>query len=193
MKYSVKRLLTEDGDLVGYHLYSESGSLLLVADVITSAGGGHREQVRFVRPDGTMLATMSLATEQPDTPSSIPQDYVIIQDYAVYAIVTRRLRAKTDENPTPALFYTMEAEGSNWLILPAEDEPGDYYLYGQASWGARSFDSQVDRELPPQVGRIFPATGEAYQFEVELSSRRWRQTSLVILALVFLLDTTSDS
>jgi hypothetical protein len=189
MKYRVKRLQTEDRDPSGYQLFSETGSLLLVADFVAAAGAGQASQIRFIRPDGTLLATMGLTSESIKTQDAVCRDYVIIQDFAVYAIVTRREPLKQDaqEKPRP-VFYTLEAEGTNWLILPAADAVEHYILYGQISLAPLALDSIIDNELPPLVGDIYRHKDEESDVQIDLSSRRWRQTSLVILALALLLD-----
>lgn len=189
MKYRVKRLQTEDRNPGGYQLLSETGSLLLVADFPPTAGPGQESHIRFVRPDGTLLATMGLASEPIKTQDAACLDYVIIQDFAVYAIITRREPLKQDAQATPRpIIYTLEAEGTNWLILPTADTPDHFNLYGQVSLAPLALDNMLDNELPPLVAEIYRQEDDGSDIQIDLSSRRWRQTSLVILALAVLLD-----
>lgn len=189
MKYRAKRLQTEERDPIGYQLFSETGSLLLVADFVAAAGADQVTQVRFVRPDGTLLATMGLTSEAIKAQDVSCRDYVIIQDFAVYAIVTRREPLKQDgPEYLRHTFYTLEAEGANWLILPAAEAVERYALYGQVSLAPLALDSMMSNELPPLVGEIYRQKDEEGDVQIDLTSRRWRQTSLVILALALLID-----
>ncbi len=185
MHYRVKKLMIDaDQQTTGYNLLSEQGNLLLAGDLglATEAKEGLRE-MRFTRPDGTLLATMKFpAGEDPSAAEWVGTDFAVIQDYAVYAIFTPRQQ----EDNTPIL--TLEAEGGNWLVLPRAEPPNSFALFGQLPDGYHTFDRTVEAELPPQVGRVVPAEEEVYHFNIELTARRWRQTSLVVLALVFLLD-----
>jgi len=195
MRYCVKRLLSEDDTLVGYQLFSDSAKLLLVADVARYPEDASRRRVRFVRPDGTLLATMELPPEGEDTQVELNPDYAIIQDYAVYAIVSRRRFTADDEADAAkvgrAAFYTLETEGDSWLVLPATEAGNEFFLYGRFMDSVRAYDDLLENNLPPQIGHIYPVEGEEHYLEVELTTRRWRQTTLVVLALTFLLESLS--
>ena len=60
MNYRAKRLSSEDGAPTGYQLFSDAEKLLLVADLTTPPDDAPGREVRFVRPDGTLLATMGM-------------------------------------------------------------------------------------------------------------------------------------
>lgn len=186
MQYHVKKIMIEgDQQPTGYNLLSEQGNLLLAAGLGPIQEGEERlRQLRFTRPDGTLLATMQIpAGEETAVKGSAGTDFAVVQDYAVYAIFTPR-RQEDDGR-----ILTLEAEGGNWLVLPRPDPAGSFALFGQLPEGYHTFTRTVEAELPPQVGRVLPVgEEEEHHFKIELAARRWRQTSLVVLALVFLVD-----
>lgn len=183
MNYTIKRLTTDKAALASYHLFSESGNLLLVADAVTRSDN-QPPQVRFARPDGTLLATMNLpARDAEDRP-----DYAIIQDFAVYAIITMRQRPGAAPDTAFHTFFTLEAEGGNWLVLPRQEPAGSFSIHGQMPEGLHTYKNLVESDLPEPIGHIYRAGEGARDFVIELTTRRWRQTSLVVLALVYLLD-----
>ncbi len=183
MNYTIKRLTTDKAAPASYHLFSESGNLLLVADAVTR-GDSQPPQVRFARPDGTLLATMNL----PARDAGSRPDYAIIQDFAVYAIITMEHRPGAAPGSVFHTYLTLEAEGGNWLVLPRQQPPGSFNVYGQMPDGLHTYKNLVESDLPEPIGHVYQAEEGDRDFLVELTTRRWRQTSLVVLALVYLLD-----
>lgn len=95
MNLSVKRQPTEEKGQPEYHLFSETGTLLLRADLQGLAAGGNADRViRFVRPDNNLLATMKFVAPPAERENQKRDvDFVLVQDYAVYAIISRHTRA----------------------------------------------------------------------------------------------------
>ena len=93
MHYRVKKL-TAAGEqrASGYNLLSEQGNLLLAADLgQPTEAEGDLHQMRFTRPDGTVLATMKFPADREASAAAWEGiDFAVIQDYAVYAIFTPR-------------------------------------------------------------------------------------------------------
>ena len=194
MNLSVKRQPTEEKGQPEYHLFSETGTLLLRADLQGLAASGNADRViRFVRPDNNLLATMKFVAPPAERENQKRDvDFVLVQDYAVYAIISRHTRPGSEGLGGLDLYYTLEAEGDTWLALPESDPAGAFALYNRVPAGIGTYHRLTELDLPPSVGRVLPgaATGD---FQIELPARRWRQANLVLLAFVVLLRVLNRS
>jgi hypothetical protein len=151
-------------------------------------------QARFSRPDGERLATMDLP--RPGGPIDKKQNFAIIYEHAVYALITAMdLSSGTGSlvaaPPGTPLFdrLVIEAEGNRWLAFRwSEDVGGPLLVIYDAA--ASDLPVSVDPEavdLPEPIGLLEFGVGE-YDFELTLPAGRLAQGPLLGLALVYLID-----
>ncbi|MFW6042115.1 MAG: hypothetical protein ACOC9C_00370 [Chloroflexota bacterium] len=188
MDYLVKRLPPKAAGSPIYQLLEPGGAELMRAEQSTSAEPGQRRQLRLVRPDDRIVATMDLSqgtTENANGESDA--DYAIIHDYAVYAIFGVRRRSCLDEPSEKVTYFTLEVEGDTWLVLPHPESANCYAIYDEVPVGLNTYDSLTDVDLPAPSGSICRVSND-HTFEVDLSRYRLQHTKLIALGLVFLID-----
>ena len=188
MRFGIKRLGAGGRNGRRYHLFDEAGRIKVVADRGSpwlAAESNHH--VRFARPSGDMVASMGLASHVSQSGSGHRYaSYAIIVNHAVYAIINEYYDSTKTEG-TFATHFTVEVEGMQWLVL--EQAEGDLYfrLYDQAPTDLTIYNEPIEARLPEPVGQIYWSNGE-YDFTAEIAAGRLAQASLVLLALIFLID-----
>ena len=188
MDYAVKRLHLGGENLPNYHLLDAEERLVLVADQIVAPELESRQQVRLGEADGRPVATIDLPREEPE--GAEETEYPIIQDYAVYAIITPH-RPGPGLRADDGLYLTVEVEGETWLVLPQREQPGCYSVYDETPSGVHTIPDVADLPLPEPVGRIC-YTGDRFAYLIDLPPERLDNTKVLVLALVFLLDRLTD-
>ena len=191
--YRIRRLPA--GEVAGrrYHLFDRADQLLLVADQGSAwLPAADAPQVRFARPDGERVATMDLprpADRRPDR----KQNYAIIYDHAVYALITTLDLSSATGTPAaaPGSFdrLVIEVEGHKWLGLcwtGHEDGPLMVF-YDAAAAGLSPVLDPESADLPEPIGLLEVGAGE-YDYDLTLPAGRPAQGPLLGLALVFLVD-----
>lgn len=195
--YRVRRTSTDGDETVrGYQLFDRSDQLMLVADRVTlRQPTGDAFQVRFSQPGDLRVASMDLprlADRRPDK----KQNYAIIYEHAVYAMITTMdLSSGTGPLfPRPPVTnkfdrLVIEAEGHRWLGLrPASDSEGPLLtLYDAAASDLPATIDPESADLPEPIGFIERRTDD-YHFDLALPVGRLAQAALLGLALVYLID-----
>jgi hypothetical protein len=195
VSYRVRRLPVDDDHARRYHLFDRADQLLLVAD-----GGsawlppGDPPQVRFARPDGERVASMDLP--RPSPPSDKKQNYAVIFEHAVYALITAMDLSSITGALAPAVpryfdRLVIEVEGNRWLALrwTGLEEGPLLILYDAAASGLSHQLDPESADLPEPIGLIEIGAGD-YDFDLTLPSGRLVQGPLLGLALVYLLDSS---
>jgi hypothetical protein len=195
VSYRVRRLPLEDETARRYHLYDRADQLLLVADHASPwLPAADAPQVRFARPDGERVASMDLPRPD-DRRADKKQNYAIIYEHAVYALLTAMdLSSGTGSlaqaaAPTKFDRLVIEVEGHKWLGLcwtGGEDGPL-LILYDAGATGLSSSVDPESADLPEPIGLLEVGTGE-YDFDLTLPAGRLAQGPLLGLALVYLVD-----
>jgi hypothetical protein len=183
MDYAVRRLSSGADQPPNYHLLDRQDTVLIVADQNVAPDAEARRQVRLARPDGGLLATIELPLA--DT-SAGTNDYAIIHDYAVYAILSVHHRAIEDGSPA-APYFTLEVEGERWMALPDPQLDGCYALYDEVPRGLSPYGALADLDLPPSIGRLCSVEGD-YAYTITFDEERLQQPGVVVLALAYLVD-----
>lgn len=176
-----------------YHLFDRADQLALVADWGSAwLPPGDPPQVRFARPDGERVASMDLP--RPGPTSDKKQNYAVIYEHAVYALITAMdLSSITGALVPPAARYfdrlVIEVEGNRWLALrwTGLEEGPLLVLYDAAASGLSPQLDPESADLPEPIGLIEIGAGD-YDFDLTLPSGRLAQGPLLGLALVYLLD-----
>ena len=195
--YRVRRLpAAEDEDAQRYHLFNRSDQLVLVADRGSAwLPGDESPQVRFSRPDGERVASMDLPRPT-DHRAGKKQNYAIIYEHAVYALITAMdLSSGTSPLlPQPATTHkfdrlAIEVEGNRWLALcwTGSDEGPLLILYDAAAADLATTVDPESADLPEPIGLIEVGVGD-YEFDLTLPSGRLAQGPLLGLALIYLID-----
>ncbi len=187
MDFGIRRLPPFEEDH-RYHLFDDQGQLILVADYGSPwLPVDSLQQVRFARPDGNLIATLDLPhSRQIDGRPERVTSYAIIFDYAVYAIINR-INSSIDVLEKNRRYFTLEVEGQTWLILPKGDESGTYELYNRLSPGfSRHIEPETTNLLDPAA--IIQEQVEDFNYIATIPIRELKQRELVVLALVFLID-----
>lgn len=195
MDFGVKRI-SSDGASRRYHLYNNQERLVMVADQGSpwlSANFPHR--VQFSQPDGQVIATLDLPRVGRKEGGKGAQhvDYVVILNYAVYAIINEyRWTAVKGEKRQPP-YYILEVDQKLWLAQP-QGSDSLFLLYDEVPPKFAAHETLAVPDLLEANGRIqllTPDTAEytsAYHFIVELSPDQMEHAGLVVLALIFLID-----
>lgn len=158
------------------------------AEQSAGAEPDQRRQLRLVRPNDRIAATMDLSQVTAEKKNGgNDADYAIIHDYAVYAIFGVRRRSVPDEQAGHTTYFTLEVEGGTWLILPHPESANCYAIYDEVPVGLHTYDTLTDVDLPEPFGSICRVSDD-HTFEVDLSRYRLQHTSLIALALAFLID-----
>ena len=195
VSYRIRRLPADDESGRRYHLFDRDDRLLLVADQGSAwLPPGDVAQVRFARPGGEQVASMDLPATT-GSRSDRKQNYAIIYEHAVYALLTAMdLSSGTGslaQASAPGKFdrLVIEVEGYKWLGLCWTDDDNGRLL-GLYDMGTTGLSSSVDPEstdLPEPIGLLEVSTGE-YDFDLTLPAGRPAQGPLLGLALVYLVD-----
>ncbi|MFO7662197.1 MAG: hypothetical protein R6X18_06335 [Chloroflexota bacterium] len=186
VSYKVRRL-HDDGDRDRrYHLFDRTEQLLLVADLGSAwLSEDNNHQVRFARPNGDPVATMNLPQSDERRPGK-GQNYAIIYDHAVYALISPRLSAKSKSD---LMFdrLEIEVEGQRWLALcwPGGEE-ALLVIYDAMASDIPTHIDPASADLPEPIGVIEDGGEEA--FNISLPAGRLSQGHMVGLALVLLID-----
>ncbi len=195
--YRVRRLpATEDEDARRYHLFDRSDQLVLVADRGSAwLPDDESLQLRFSRPSGERVASMDLPRPA-DRRQDKKQNYAIIYEHAVYALITAMdLSSGTSPLIPPAATtnkfdrLAIEVEGNRWLGLcwtGGEDGPL-LILYDAAAADLPTTVDPESADLPEPIGLIEVGVGD-YDFDLTLPAGRLAQGPLLGLALVYLID-----
>jgi len=195
--YRVRRLpATEDEDARRYHLFDRSDQLVLVADRGSAwLPDDESLQLRFSRPSGERVASMDLP-RLVDRRQDKKQNYAIIYEHAVYALITAMdLSSGTSPLIPPAATtnkfdrLAIEVEGNRWLGLcwtGGEDGPL-LILYDAAAADLPTTVDPESADLPEPIGLIEVGVGD-YDFDLTLPAGRLAQGPLLGLALVYLID-----
>lgn len=186
VSYKVRRLHADGDRDRRYHLFDRADQLLLVADQGSPwLPPEHGQQVRFARANGEPLATMDLPRPDERRPAK-GQDFAVIYNHAVYALITAPLPAKS---PTEARFdrLMIEVEGYRWLALcwPGGRE-ALLVIYDADASGISTHIHPNSADLPEPIGLV--ETGGDYEFNLTLPAGRLAQGPLLGLALIFLID-----
>lgn len=194
ISYRIRRLPA--GDELGrrYHLFDRDDHLLLVADHGSAwLPAGDVAQVRFARPGGEQVASMDLPIPTGGR-SDKKQNYAIIYEHAVYALLTAMdLSSGTGSlaQAVPGKFdrLVVEVEGYKWLGLCwAGDEEGRLLaLYDTVTTGLSSSVDPESADLPEPTGLLEVGTGD-YDFDLTLPVGRLAHGPLLGLALAYLVD-----
>jgi hypothetical protein len=195
VSYRVRRLHKADEQARHYHLFDGTDQLLLVADQGSAwLPTGDPPQVRFARPDGERTASMDLP--RPGIRPDRKQNYAVIYEHAVYALITAMdLSSGTAPLAPPATLrhfdrLVIEVEGNRWLALRWTEHEGPLLiLYDMAATGLSAHVDPEAADLPEPIGLIEIGTGD-FDFDLTLPSGRLAQGPLLGLALVYLLDNT---
>lgn len=187
MDYAIRRLNSDAGSPPRYELMGSDGASLLLTDKAESSKSDAQQQVRLVRPDGRLEATMNLSEVAAAPEEEGGVDYAIVHDFAVYAIVGVRQRPAADKEGERGIYFILEVEGEKWLALPDPERMGCYSLYDEVPPGLHTYDTLTELDLPPSVGHIC-TNGNDHAFLVELSPQRLEHTGLLVLALALLID-----
>lgn len=190
--YRIRRLPAAGSTSRRYHLFDRADQLLLVADQGSAwLPEGDVPQVRFARPGGERIAVMDLPRPA-DRRADHKQNYAIIYEHAVYALITTMNLSSATGMPAPApgSFDRMviEVEGNKWLGLCwAEGEGALMTLYDMETAGLSPSVDPEAADLPEPIGLLEAGLGD-YDFDLTLPGGRPAQAALLGLALVFLAD-----
>lgn len=187
MDYAVKRVLPQQAKVASYHLLDAADNLLLVADLTVVEGEETRRQLRLVRPDARVLATIDLPQANEGEKTKQTADYAIVADYAVYAIVSAHRRTDGESGGPGRAYFTLEVEGEKWLALARPDDETCYTLYDAVPSGLHTYNTLTELDLPPAIGQICRVR-EEYDYRIDLEPNRLQQTPLVVLAVTYLID-----
>ncbi len=190
--YRIRRLPTDDSTSRRYHLFDRTDQLLLVADQGSAwLPEGDVPQVRFARPGGERVAVMDLPRPA-ERRADRKQNYAIIYEHAVYALITTMdLSSVTgipSSAPRPFDRMVIEVEGNRWLGLCWTGNEGALMVFYDIE--AAGLSPSVDPEaadLPEPIGLLEVSLGD-YDFDLTLPVGQPAQSALLGLALVFLVD-----
>lgn len=195
ISYRIRRLPGDGDSARRYHLFDRADRLLLVADEGSEwlpADDG--PQVRFARPDGERVATMDLPRPA-DRRADKKQDFAIIYEHAVYALITAMdLSSSTGSLSRAAAVGTfdrlvIEVEGNKWLGLcwTGQEDGPLLVLYDAEAGGLATTVDPESTDLPAPIGLLEAGAGD-YDFDLTLPAGQPKQGPLLGLALVFLVD-----
>ena len=190
VSYRVRRLPATDESARRYHLYDRADQLLLVADQGSAwLPADQPPQVRFARPDGERVASMDLPRGEDRRPPDKKQNYAVIYEHAVYALITateiQNGTGPLSPGPRPFSQLVIEVEGNRWLALRWPGEEGPLLtLYETDGWSSTHLDPE-SADLPEPIGLIEVGAGD-FDFDLTLPSGRLEQGPLLGLALVYL-------
>ncbi len=196
VSYRIRRLPADDESGRRYHLFDRDDQLLLVADQGSAwLPTGDVAQVRFARPGGEQVASMDLPIPAGNRPDSKKQNYAIIYEHAVYALLTAMdLSSGTGslaQASAPGKFdrLVIEVEGYKWLGLCWTDDDNGrlLVLYDMGTTGLSSSVDPESADLPEPIGLLEVSTGD-YDFDLTLPGGRLAQGPLLGLVLVYLVD-----
>jgi len=196
VSYRIRRLPAGDESGRRYHLFDRDDRLLLVADQGSAwIPPGDVAQVCFARPGGEQVASMDLPATAGNRPDSKKQNYAIIYEHAVYALLTAMdLSSGTGslaQTSAPGKFdrLVIEVEGYKWLGLCWTDDDNGrlLVLYDMGTTGLSSSVDPESADLPEPIGLLEVSTGD-YDFDLTLPGGRLAQGPLLGLALVYLVD-----
>lgn len=186
VSYKVRRLHADGDRDRRYHLFDRADQLLLVADQGSAwLPPEQGRQVRFARANGDLVATMDLPRPDDRRPAR-GQDYAVIFEHAVYALLTAPAMAKPSaESAFDRL--VIEVEGNRWLALcwPGGRE-ALMVLYDVDAAGLSTHIDPDSADLPEPIGLV--ERGGHQDFDLTLPAGRLGQGALLGLALVFLID-----
>lgn len=195
VSYRIRRLPADDEPGRRYHLFDRADQLLLVADQGSAwLPAGDVAQVRFARPGGEQVASMDLPGPASGRPER-KQNYAIIYEHAVYALLTAKdLSGGTGaltQAPVPGKFdrLIIEVEGYKWLGLcwTGGDNGRLLVLYDMEPTGLSSSVDPESADLPEPIGLLEVGAGD-YDFDLTLPAGRLTQGPLLGLALAYLVD-----
>lgn len=195
VSYRIRRLPADDEPGRRYHLFDRADQLLLVADQGSAwLPAGNVAQVRFARPGGEQVASMDLPGPAGGRPER-KQNYAIIYEHAVYALLTAKdLSSGTGtltQAPVPGKFdrLIIEVEGYRWLGLcwTGGDNGRLLVLYDMETTGLSSSVDPESADLPEPIGLLEVGAGD-YDFDLTLPAGRLAQGPLLGLVLVYLVD-----
>lgn len=193
MEYIVRRTMPEAGEFPTYTLLDTNGATLLHADQSQGPPPESRRQIRLMRSGGRLLATIDVPPVTVDDEEQ-QQDYAVIHEFAVYAIVSVHYRPNADGNGGPERYFLLEVEGETWLLLPHPEQEACYALYDEAPVGLDTYDTLTELDLPRHIGKFCRGEeGDDQALTVQLDTVRLVHTSLVVLALALLMDQTSTA
>jgi hypothetical protein len=158
----------------------------MVADQAFEPAADDLPHVRITRPNGQLLATIKLP-EEPAGNGNRRDEYAVIQDYAVYAIISIRARPQSAQKEGPTHYVLVEVEGEKWLVLREADESGCFSIYEGVPAGLSTYNTLTELDLPPRVGHICPGDDQ-FAYIVDLEPYRLQRTPLTVLALTFVID-----
>lgn len=170
-----------------YQLFNDQGELTLIADYGSPwLPRAVPNQVRFALCDGRAVATLDLPQDFDERESSAaPASYAVIFDYAVHAIINEVTPSST-RSLARGPFFTLEASGKVWFVLPRDGQQVGYMLYRSPGGYSRNLDPDLAGISNP-IGSIDPSAGR-YDFLAQLPLGELEQSEIVVLALVFLID-----
>jgi len=195
VSYRIRRLPAGDESGRRYHLFGRDDQLLLVADQGSPwLPSGDTAQVRFARPGGEQVALMDLPATAGNRPDR-KQNYAIIYEHAVYALLTAMDLSSGTGAPAqasaPGKFdrLVIEVEGYKWLGLCWTDDDNGrlLVLYDMGTTGLSASVDPEAADLPEPIGLLEVSTGD-YDFDLTLPGGRPAQGPLLGLALVYLID-----
>lgn len=192
MDFAVRRLTPGADSAPNYHLLDPDGNVLIVADQSAAADLDARRQVRLARPDGRLLATIELPLAENNGPAAAANDYAIIHEYAVYAILSVHRRPPLGDEAPPDTYFTLEVEGERWMVLPDPEMDHCYAIYDQVPKGLFGYETHADLDLPPSIGHLCAVESD-WAYTATIDPERLRETGLLVLALAYLVDRTQKA
>lgn len=197
ISYRVRRLHPPGEPGRRYHLFDRGEHLLLVADQGNAwLPANEPPKVLFARPDGERVASMDLPLATDRRPEK-QQNYAVIYEHAVYALITAPIRPAVGTGPLPphgaAVVWPfgrlmIEVEGQRWLALRWRGEEGPLLvIYDAAGAGLSLTVDRDSADLPEPIGLLEVGAGD-YDFDLTLPAGRLEQGALLGLALAFLVD-----
>ncbi len=191
MEYRIKFLEGQEKGVQRCHLYVGQDRLALVADFGTPWLANEPGKVRIGRPSGEVIASLEFPGLESISKGGKPRiSYALIYDHAVYAIITKYPWPEPKE-PGALPYFVLEAEEQKWLAL-GELQNGRtphvrFVLCDDMSDNLQIYARPFDECAADPGGQIDQAEDDKTEFKVTLPDGRFRQSQIILLALVFLI------
>lgn len=187
MDFGIKRLPFTAADDRRYHLYDQTGKLILVADSgspwLRDRVGNH---VRFATPSGVQMATLDLTYETKRQRNGRQHvAYAVIVDHAVFCIINKYWQDKTDAAPRP--YFVLEVAELLWLVLQKPGDAPNFALFTGLPADLLVYNEPAVSDLPDPIGHIYHDVG-GYDYNLMMPAKGLGQPSLIALVLAFLID-----
>ncbi|MCB9419308.1 MAG: hypothetical protein H6667_05870 [Ardenticatenaceae bacterium] len=186
MEFEIRRLHAGLGSGRRYHLLDGKSRLQLVADYASPwLPADEANRVRFARSGGQVVASLDLPEGEGRVRNGrIHTSHALIIDHAVYAIINKY----QDENGRKPPFFTIEADGMTWLAWNRPDDDNLLTLYKEVPTNLMIVEDPLKSMPIDPVGQVTRAAQE-HDFTVSIPVNPLHHADLIMLALVFLVDT----